>query len=294
MIKRRINITDPRVIQAVEMYKAGKGVKPVCKELRMDGTTLNRFLVELGLKRTHAEVVRGGKSAAVINDHALDVLTPEALYWIGFMYADGHIPKDRPRISLTLSVEDKSHLTKFAKFFGENIPITHTVKKGMASNGYVSNDAFRVQFSSKALHQKLLDLGFTNRKTWDITPHYLLKYSRDFWRGVVDGDGCLWHKKYKDQIRYCALSLSGNEKTLEDFLSFVKLSGVEPKAKVRKEPKREFLWTLTFSSGIGLAVANLLYKDAPIYLDRKYEKYLSWIDPNNEMNKKLSTAHASH
>lgn len=276
MIKRRTHITDPRVIQAVEMYKAGKGVKPICKELRMDGATLNRFLVELGLKKTHAEVVRGGKSVAKINDKALDVLTPEALYWIGFLYADGHIEKDRPRISLTVSEVDKGHLKKFADFFGKDIPIIQSEKEHIGSHGYKTNNAFRVCFSSPRIYNKLVELGFTNRKTWDITPHDLLKNSRDFWRGAVDGDGSLWYVKYKGTDRYAGFGFCGNESTVDEFLSFLKRSGLFTEAKVKKESRREFLWTLTLSTNVAKTASFILYHKASVYLDRKYEKYLSW------------------
>lgn len=287
MVKHRIQITDSRVVQAIEMYKSGKAVKPICKELQMDGATLLRFLDELGLRRTRSEAIRGCKSIAKINDNALDILSPEALYWIGFLYADGHIPKDRPRISLTLSEIDKDHLVKFGNFFGENLPLTHTVKKGLGSHGYINNDAFRVQFSSRSIYNTLVSLGFTSRKTWDITPHDLLKSSRDFWRGVIDGDGYLGYKKYKGLNRYATLSLCGHEQTTNAFLVFLRENGIEPKAKSLKASNRDYLWTVTISTNIARDAATLLYQGASVYLDRKYEKYLSWIDPDNEMNRKL-------
>src|ERR1700760_688444 len=100
-MKNIIKITDERITQAIVLYKSGKAVKPICKELHLDDSVLRKFLDELCIRRTRGEAIRGCKSVGKVNDGALDILTPDALYWIGFLYADGHIPKDRPRNSLT-------------------------------------------------------------------------------------------------------------------------------------------------------------------------------------------------
>lgn len=268
MIKHRIQITDDRVQKAIFMYKEGKGTKLICKELKMDGATLNRFLGELGLKKSHGDRVRSGKTDSIVRHDALDLLTSEALYWIGFLYADGHIEKDRPRISITCSEVDKLHLEKFAKFFGESLLISQTQKEGLRQNGYYCSAAYRVIFSSSKIYEKLKYLGFTNRKTWDITPHDLLKNSTDFWRGCVDGDGWVINKTQ------LGVGLSGHVNTLEAFLLFIRRSGVVTETKPYKDKRREFLWKLDLHHHKAVSVLNLLYKDACVYLDRKYEKYL--------------------
>lgn len=285
MIKHRIEITDSRIIQAIELYKSGKAVRPICTELKLDGATLLRFIDELGLRRTRAEAVRRGKSGnAVVHHNALDVLTPEALYWIGFLYADGHIEKDRPRICLTIADADRLHLDKFKQFFGEGLIIMNARKAGMRSNGYVCDSQGRVAFSSPQIYKRLIDLGFSNRKTWDITPHDLLKNSRDFWRGVVDGDGWMLNIKYKGIDSYACLGLSGQETTLNEFLSFLRRNGLETKAEVHKKKNREFLWSVELHSNVARIAGHVLYKDAIVYLDRKYEKYIFWQTMNQKIN----------
>lgn len=41
--------------------------------------------------------------------------TPEAYYWMGFLFADGHFDK-RNTIHLTISIKDKDHIEKYADF----------------------------------------------------------------------------------------------------------------------------------------------------------------------------------
>ena len=107
---KKLESTDLKVIQALVLYKTGKKVKDICKDLHLDSQILNRNSKELGIKREHGESVRAGKSDSVVRHDAIDILTSEALYWIGFLYADGHIEKDRPRIRLVLSNIDRTHL----------------------------------------------------------------------------------------------------------------------------------------------------------------------------------------
>lgn len=260
--------TDPRIIKALELYKNGERVKDICKLLRLDSTTLDREVKAANIKRYHGDSVRKGKTASLVRHDALDVLTSEALYWIGFLYADGHIEKDRPRIRLVLSDVDRSHLEKFASFFGEGIKVT-TIGTGF----------LRVSFSSKRIIERLKELGFTNRKTYDIVPHPLLKSSRDFWRGCVDGDGWICNKKDK------LIGLCGHVNTITEFLIFLNLNSVDTKTKPHKRKNREFLWACDLHSTKVDKTLTILYKDATVYLDRKYQTYLEICSENTEIVK---------
>ncbi len=248
-----LEITDSRIQESIKLYKLGKTLTYIAKELKVDRNILSKFFKELNILRNRSEDIRKGKSLKQIKDDAFDIFTPETLYWIGFLYADGHIEKDRPRITITLANKDLLHVQKFADFINCNV---RKVKGG-----------YRACFSSKKIYQRLLDLGFTNRKTWDLTPHDSLKYSRDFWRGVIDGDGWIFNTK---QI---SIGLCGHNNTIKEFISFVKFSGIETKATSCKVKKREYLWQCDLHSKKALDIAKILYKDSQVYLDRKYEIY---------------------
>jgi len=266
---KKLQITDFRVQQAVELYKSGKAIKPICQELKMDGEALRNVLISLEELRTRSEAVRGGKSDATINDDALKELTPDALYWIGFLYADGHIEKGRNRVTLTLSAPDKNHLHKCGDFFGKGLVIRQVSGKVLKSNGYVSDDAYRVGFSSVHVYKKLEELGFTHNKTYTInSPHPDLVGSRDFWRGVIDGDGWVSTKVW-------TVGVCGAKTTIEAFSDFIKSGGIETKTSARLSSKRStHLYSMELHHHKAVQVLNLLYKDAPVYLDRKYQKYL--------------------
>ena len=255
---KKLDISDPRIQQAIVLYNNGKAIRPICKELQMDGEALRKVLIKEGLLRTRSKAGQIGKGISLVNDDAFDELTPEVIYWIGFLYADGHIEKERPRISLTLTPVDLTHMEKFAAFIGCKV---RTLGDGN----------HRVAFSSLKIHQRLQELGFTNRKTWDIDPHILLKNSRDFWRGVVDGDGWIFYTKQQ------CVGVCGHKNTLLEFMSFINRMGVISKTNPYKDKRREFIWRIDLHHHKAKGTANLLYKDATIYLDRKYKIYLEYF-----------------
>ncbi len=258
---KKLQSTDSRVIEAINLYNSGMAIKPICHKLKMDGESLRKILKELNLLRTRSQAAQKSKLLGEVNHQVLDILTPESLYWIGFLYADGHIEKERPRISTTLSSEDKTHLEKMASFFGKGI----SVRK-------LGSGHYRVAFSSTPIYYKLISMGFTSRKTYAIIPHEGLKNSKDFWRGVVDGDGWLSNGKQT------SLGLCGHINTIQEFLNFIQKNGIKTKAKPHKVKKREYLWTIDLHANKDKAVANLLYKDSTVYLDRKYQKYLEFTE----------------
>ena len=275
---KKIEYTDSRIQQAIVLYKSGKAIKTICKSLALDDSVLRKFLIQENCLRKRSESIRLCKSKARIYDDALDWLLPDALYWIGFLYADGHIEKSpRQRISLTLSEMDKEHLVKYSKFFGTNIPIKDVTQENQKpAPGQINFEGryLRVSFSSEIIYNRLKQLGFTNNKTMFITPHELLKNSRDFWRGVVDGDGSLYYPndsrnngKYNPLILEC----SGTQQTLLSLLDFFKNNNIVTEAIPHKD-KRKNVWKLSIND-VSMKAIKLLYKDASVYLDRKYNKY---------------------
>lgn len=283
---RKLQITDFELEQAFVLYKAGSPIRKLAKEIRLSEESLVKILKEKGIYRTKQESARGGKSDAIIYDNALDILTPEALYWIGFIYADGHLAKDRPRIVLGLATIDKDHLQKFADFFGSGIKVFESDKPGKERLGYLASGSWRVQFSSTKIYNRLIQLGIEPRKTYNnVIVNELLRNSRDFWRGVIDGDGCIYiNKQTINGIKYerPVLTLAGNECTINCFLEYVRSLGIEVNATIRKS-KRSAILCETYISANKLIMNTLntlkiLYKDSTIYLDRKYEKYLEVIN----------------
>ncbi len=105
--------------------------------------------------------------------------TPEALYWVGFLYADGYINHNDWRLSVRLAPIDQGHLVRFAAFLG--YPATRI----KFYRGYPSLDL---------RHSRIPDVvaryDFRPSKTYN--PPYLdLEYEEvvPLLAGLIDGDG---------------------------------------------------------------------------------------------------------
>ena len=136
------------------------------------------------------------RGAAPLRHDALDVLTPDAAYWCGFIFTDGTIVHrtgirrgGQPEIAVVLQRRDRDHLVKLRDFLGSTHAITPvapaTVSPNIARpNGGQGTGAFRYSVRSQRLADRLTALG---RYGPAVDP--ALAASCDFWRGCIDGDG---------------------------------------------------------------------------------------------------------
>lgn len=225
-------------------------------------------------------------------DYFSKIDNPDKAYWLGFLYADGCINRyykgDKLKsmtLELGLCYQDKGHLEKFLKSLDANIPITEKTNK-LNEKEYKS---VRVQLSCTKLCYDLCDLGCTPQKTYnikfptfDIVPK---EFMRDFIRGYFDGDGCISTSEMngKPHILITITGMSDMLQSISDFLITEKVLRVKP--KIHKDNRREYTYSVYFY-GIdhNKEILDYLYKDANIYLDRKYEKYIDFYSDYNEKN----------
>jgi len=89
-----------------------------------------------------------------------------------------------------------------------------------------------------------------------------------FWRGAFDGDGSICRKERGQW----AVSMCGTEEIVSGFRSFLRNSGIGANASVRR---LRTIWCFGSSGkSLPLAVCELLYGKAMIFLERKRALYL--------------------
>jgi hypothetical protein len=172
---------------------------------------------------------------------------PQA-YWLGFIAADGSICNKELKIDL--AKKDEKHLIKFLVSLNSSHPIHNY-------NGFSSVVCIAVQ-------QLVNDLKKLNVKTKlpDINYELLSHY----YRGLVDGDGCLSISKDGNFI----VNLVGAKPFCDGFLSFVQDNGINTISTVK--PLKSIFSISISGKENAKKISNALYKDSSIYLDRKYEK----------------------
>lgn len=201
-----------------------------------------------------------------IDETVFDLIdTDEKSYWLGFLYADGYVCSYHNQIELTLSSVDKSHIYKFANFLSEKNLDKIKISK-LLNNKY---ERCRYIIGSKHLKDKLISLGCTPNKSKtikfpdiNIFQQHDLVYS--FIRGFIDGDGSL----YSNHNRLAIEIVSGSK----EFLESIKLYFPEF-SDIKVDSRNSNVFKIYCSHSKADTVSKKLYKNASIYLDRKFEKF---------------------
>ena len=175
------------------MYRAGKSSSHIGRVFNVSDVAVLKTLKKKGISSRTPSLAR---RILPLNETVFDNLNKRALYWIGFLMADGNITntKEQKSIAIYLAEKDRGHIVKFLEFIGGyGRKITH-VKK---------THAHGVKIRSKHMVDKLMSVGVKPRKSLSAKALKGTQKSRDFWRGVIDGDGSIGIYKNSPSISLC-------------------------------------------------------------------------------------------
>lgn len=236
-------------------FLAGESSGSIAESFATRRTCIDRILRQDGI------AARG--CAKPINHDAFDEWTPEASYWAGFLFADGCVSDRRTSLAVVVCVaeSDVDHLLKFKQFLGSSHAVSTT-----SGSGYKSGSRhYQFGFSSQQIGERLQAAGIVKGRGPVLDP--FLATSRDFWRGVIDGDGCVGVRKPGRGTKPVpSLELVGHADQLVQFSDYVKR--LHPSAAAIVHPHKGIHRVRL--SGLGSAVvAKELYRPGDVALDRK-------------------------
>ena len=199
--------------------------------------------------------------------------TEEKAYQLGFLYADGSVRSIDNRIELGLAEKDLTHIEKFKEFIGVPNKISYRSQ----------TKSYRYMFKSIPCKEDLIKQGCVPKKslilkfpTEQQVPNYLIKH---FIRGYFDGDG--WFSNTSSCFQ---VGIIGTEDFIKGFLNIIEIQNKNNKIfTVHREDgaKRYVFGGLNDVTNF----LNWIYKDATIYLDRKYNHYLDFINNGSKDHK---------
>lgn len=273
----------------IEYLKENYGKKSV-KEI---AAHLNRTENSVRLKANKNELKKSPYNCNY--DFFKNVDSEEKAYWLGFIASDGWITVNEKSNSGTIGIElqykDVNHLKKFNKSICGNYKID-TLNKTCEVSPYPDriHKMCRIRIFSIDMVNDLYKFGVTTDKTYNFhIPNIPENLIRHFIRGYFDGDGCV-----RTRTRKLA-SGQAIEYPLCDFSS-VDINFLEELRQYIYDKLSICSYIYTEESGCRrlcihknehtMIFLNYLYNDAEIYLDRKYEKYLSII--NNTTHESLA------
>lgn len=198
-------------------------------------------------------------------------------YVLGYFVADGCICFDKNRKNrpymINITSKDKNHLHKIRKALGSNHKIS---SKSRDKFGY-----FQIQIRNQLLCSDLISLGIRPRKTYNLGKLYIPdKYFADFTRGFFDGDGTVYIYKvngvpqikagfisvswpfFRDFSQRLCVNLNITEKTIHKTISKVRLNMPQ--------------YNSHFYIDDCERLYDFMYKNAPIFLERKKKIFEKW------------------
>ena len=211
-------------------------------------------------------------------DHAaFGTLTPEARYWTGFLMADGCLTlAKRTRksgktvfykmIALCLNIKDRAHVKRFRKFLKSK----HKITVFSYRSAFCWTTQARFAFISPSIWKRLCALGVKPRKSQGCSISRLLAFDRDFWRGVIDGDGTVMFTKSYNKRRPI-INLNGCPRLLRQFQRFVK-QVLGKVYKINFDPRVKNFGTIAVTGKSAALFARILYENASVALTRKLKR----------------------
>ncbi len=248
-----------------------KSSKAIGKKIGISGETISRYMEDFGLTPNK-------KISYNCNHNIFSTDTEDSLYLAGFIAADGCIMSkgNGKSLFIGLSNKDKAHLEKIRTALGAENPIhDYDVKTSKQNPKWKDTVTSQLRISSAQIYSDLQRFNITERKTHTLTfPDWMKDHPlrHHFIRGYIDGDGSFYHSVGKGRkVRQVFFSVRGTTQFLTSLRSIL-----EKDLSLEERTKE-----IRINNGIGVleyggnrvckALAEYLYRDATIYLDRKKE-----------------------
>lgn len=204
-----------------------------------------------------------------------DIDCEHKAYWLGFLLADGYV--DERCIMFCLNIDDLKSIEEFKSDLKSEHPI-HYNKDGNPLLNIVC----------KNMCDTLISYGFHHHKSWAFDINKIIQaipkeYEHHFIRGMFDGDGSIKYYKYDYQkTPFYHLGYTG----LKNVCDYV-ASKIHTDSMVRERDTNTYTIKTKNPKKI-IEIYHYLYKDATIYMQRKYDTFQEIIKIETSRDKEYS------
>ena len=285
---KKINFTEKQIKDIVDQHLKNISLDTIAKQYGCSQPVIGNVVKNLGYTPNCRR--------SNLNENFFDIIdTEEKAYWLGYLAADGtirvrekEISKDGKQLSrgnsihLKLSTTDEDHLKKLRDVICPNSELKYATSVVMTKKGNIST-SYNVILNlyGNYIVSQIIDKGVGPRKTFTLSkPNIDPKFYRHFIRGFFDGDGCCYVKKTtgkrKEHLLSVRYSFACASKDFRDFVSDVlRENGIESKSYGNLN--------LIVIGGVdnNKRFFEYLYNDSTIYLNRKYEKSMIFVNHIN-------------
>ncbi len=213
------------------------------------------------------------KSRYECNHYFFSKHNEESFYWAGFLAADGCLyrKQNSKKLVLSLAEKDLNHLQLFKNAINYNGIISKSITKHSLTNPkWKDSVKHTISVSSNQLFNDLTKFNLIQRKThiYDM-PDWLISHPlvNHFIRGYFDGDGCITFSKSPKKAE---ISIRGTISVLTQFMNVFE-NNIHINSKTRPKINSGFGMLKYSGNRLCYEIKDFLYKDATVYMKRKYD-----------------------
>ena len=264
-----MRLTEEQKLEIIDKYNTGdyNGAQ-LAREYGAHTTAINAMLHRRGVQVRNNPSVRARKYP--IEEDFFDIVdSEEKAYFLGILYADGTV--SGTSIMLSLQEPDREILEKLKDLIQPTKPILWYKSKNPKRQNTV-----RLTITNQKMKISLENLGIVRNKTFKIKFPDFLDESliRHFIRGYLDGDGNINFNGGNCSI-IATLDFCETFRDLMFRVLGVNCGIIIP----NKQDKLTNIRRVTVSGrNQSRTFLNWIYKDAKIYMERKYQSYLKLVN----------------
>ena len=271
------NLPQEEKEKICKLYLDGVSTVELGKMYGVNNKPIAKVLEEMGISRNRALSTR----IYNVDEEFFDCIdTQDKAYIYGLLLSDGSNCPSKQTVHISLQEEDREILEKVRQQLHSEKPLEYIDYSNKHDFGYHYKNQYRLNVFSKHICDQLQSHGLVQNKSLilefptDIPDDLMMHMIRGMW----DGDGSIGF--YNNSVR---VSLAATEMFcvgLSDFLS--SKYGIESRmcdASCHNGVTRNFYITRMHDK---IKFLNLMYKDANLYMERKYQKYIEIMNYYNE------------
>ena len=262
----------------IKLYKANNSITKIYNLLRENNIIIGKKRISKILSSNGITIrtsVETSTKYKAVSTFFSTIDSEEKAYWLGFMYADGYVTGTKI-IGCKLSIKDENHLIKLRNTLSPTKPLYYDE----TSQGFGNNTkSVALIITNISLFNDLVNKGCIQNKSKlltfpskSIVPKELIHH---FIRGYFDGDGSVT----------AGINLKGHKRILmgivgtQSFLSEVrKTLSLEDTKYLYKYNNKDIHELKIGGTNVVKTIYNFLYRDATVFLERKYIKFKEYYE----------------
>jgi hypothetical protein len=283
-VYNKIIFSQEQLIDIKYSYLNGESSVKIGKKYGCSHKIILKALHKMEVEVDQKRFVRKYK----LNEHYFDIIdTPNKAYILGFLHSDGCNNLDKATISISLQEDDKDILEKMRLEIGSEKPLEFIDYSNKHDFGYTYKNQYRLLMFSTHMCNQLNDKGIIPNKsltigfpTWldkDLISHYV--------RGVFDGDGSISNYYINENNTHINITITATEDFCNELKDTCK-NTLNINASIYDASCHNGVTKVFTLSGRNVVKTFLdwIYKDANLFLQRKYKCYCNYYNINNSLS----------